>query len=182
MQTDVKPDDVPPPPLAVAYYADATPPMLPVVRGIGVLCILFGFLGIGFLICQSTLDSYRDPARGFYNEHFFRLNIIAGYCFSLIFSVGYIIAGCGCLRRRPSGRRLLLGCAWGVLLWGIYGVGLSIWSYVKTWGGRYPTTELAAIIGYQLKYLISGAGFPLILILLMRNREVRRIFDDPAAD
>jgi hypothetical protein len=180
MQTDVKPDDVPPP-LAVAYYADTTPPMLPVVRGLGVLCIVFGGIGILLLLGELNYDRYLSMPRGIPHERLYRVSQIVAYGLSLVSGILNIVAGCGCLRRRPRGRRLLLICAWGALVWTGYTVGLSIW-YSVTIFGAYSPGYLAGAMSYQVRRLIAGTPCQLIIILLMRNREFRRIFDQQGAD
>jgi hypothetical protein len=180
MQTEVTSEDAAPAPV-VAYYAEAPRPLLPVVRGIGVLCIVFGFIELAALYCQLSFNGYRNTATVLAYERLVQVSQIVGYCVAVMVTVGYMAAGCGCLSRKPWGRRILLACAWIVLVWTAYAVGLTTCSYIKTFSGRYPAGYLASILGYQLKYLISGIGFPSLLILLMRNSEVRRVFSDPNA-
>lgn len=180
MQTEVTSDDAAPPPI-VAYYAEAPRLLLPVVRGIGILCIVFGFLELAALYCQVSVNGYSNTASGFAYERLLRISQIVGYCVAVMVTVGYMAARCGCLSRKPWGRRILLACAWIVLVWTAYAVGLTTCSYIKTFSGTYPAGYLASILGYQIKYYISGIGFPSLLILLMRNSEVRRVFSDPNA-
>jgi hypothetical protein len=179
MQTDVKPDDVPPP-LAVAYYADTTPSMLPVVRGIGVLCIVFGGIGIVLLLGTSGFDQYQ-PSRVFRYNRLYWITLIAGQCLKLVLGVLSIVAGCGLLRRQPRGRRLLLTCVWVALAWTGYAIAYSMWYFVTVYGGS-RSGYLIGVMSYQLEYLLPGTSGQLILILLLRNAQIRRIFDDGGAN
>ena len=183
MQTDVEPDDVPPPPLAVAYYADTTPSMLPVVRGIGVLCIVFGGIGILLLLGTSGFDRYQPPpsARSIGYQGLYWFTLITGQCLKLVLGVLSIVAGCGFLRRQPRGRRLLQTCVWVALVWTGYAIGYSMWYSAMIYGGS-RSTYLIGVMSYQLEYLLPGTSGQLILILLLRNGQIRRVFDEPGAN
>src|SRR4051794_33619047 len=107
MQPDATPLNAPPH-MTMPYYAEAPQPLRSVIRGIGVLAIVLGFVSLTFLIIQSIYEDYSNKSSRRGIEGFALFNQFLGRGLTVILSISLIIAGISCLQRRPRGRRVLL--------------------------------------------------------------------------
>jgi hypothetical protein len=163
----------------VDYFIDPTPALLPLVRGVGVLAVMYGAIT---LLMVPVEMAYRyqwfttagAPAR----SGFYRANEIVGVVFSIVSGIWLIVGGLGCLRRAaPRGRRVLMTWAWACLGIAGYGLVVNVWyMFIQAGVGRYTTTALIYAVGYQLRASISGVVLPFVVLVLFRQRPVREVF------
>src|SRR3954470_17786089 len=91
------------PHVTMAYYAEGPQPLRSLIRGIGVLAIVLGFLSLIFLIVQVIYEDYSIKSSTRKIEGFVLFNQFLGRGLTVILSITLIIAGIRCLQRHPRG-------------------------------------------------------------------------------
>jgi hypothetical protein len=164
----------------VGYFADVSRPLLAIVRSVGVLAIVMSLVSLilwFFAIVSGQATAAPPDARD--KTLFYSLNQVVSICVSLILDIWMLIAGAGFLRREPRGRHALVLWAWTMIAWAVYGISIGCW-YLMASRGRYSASALVYSFMYYLHHWTVNLVFPFIVLVLMRQRAIRELFERDA--
>ena len=165
-----QPADDPLIPVAIPYFSDVGPSMLPLVRVLAVLIVITAALRLisvpTFILGSMRLGSTLGDWYGWYRVIIYFVNV----ALAAVSLVGAI----GCLRNPLSGRRLLIIWAGGSLVFGAASI-LANAIYIYQRYSRPLSYAIGGVASWA-DYVVAMSAIPIICLVVLRRQDVKRLF------
>jgi hypothetical protein len=158
--------------VALPYFSDTAPTLLPLIRAIAFLMIVTAALRLtSFPFAVFGYQRFRGPLPtwdGWY--------VIVTMLVELTLAVGSMIVGIAGMRNPPRQRRLLMVWAWATLVAGAANILVRIYFYIFVVARAFP--YVVSAIAWDVNNFLASATFPVVCLILARRRDVRQLFGE----
>jgi hypothetical protein len=163
-------ETIPRPVEPIGYYAEADQTVWRLVRAICILGLVIGAIGV--ILVPLRWMSFRRASFGPASAYWWiYVNLAIYETLSVLLTIGSLL----CLRRSPRARSWLLVYAYAYFAYAAWTICFNIWqSYSAPRGmiaSRLPNEILSSLLGFSM-----GISFPIVVVILMAQREVRKMF------